>query len=369
MMNNQHQFEKVEAKVEAGERLTVEDARLLYDSETDLHEVGRLADLVRRRMHGDIVYYNVNIHLNPTNVCHWRCPLCAFSRDPGDPGAYVLAQDHLLERCDEAVREGCTEIHIVGGLHPDHDYSWYRNILHSLKTAYPNVHLKAWTAAEIAYFAELERTSVEDVLRDMVDAGLGSLPGGGAEIFASRVRKRIAPRKIDATAWLDVHRTAHALGLRSNATMLFGHLETIDERIDHMDRLRTLQDEAGGFQAFVPLAFHPESSPLASESEETLHLTSPADRLRTIAVSRLMLDNFPHIKAYWVSLGLETAQIALGYGADDFDGTVRHERIHHEAGGRTPTALTVEQLRNRILETGRRPVERDTLYRPVDAGR
>ena len=356
-----HALDHIRRKVEAGERLSPAEGEFLFQPEVDLHAVGELADLVRRRRCGDVVCYNVNAHLNPTNVCVFRCPLCAYSRDPGDPGAYVMSDEEILARGREAAESGATELHVVGGVHPDKPLDWYLGILRDLHEACPRLCLKAWTAVEIAWFAELGGCSVRAVLERMIEAGLVSLPGGGAEIFAPAVRQQICPRKCDANTWLAVHRTAHALGLRTNATMLYGHVESPADRVDHLVRLRELQDTTGGFQAFIPLAFHPENTALA-------HLPGPTglDDLRVMAVSRLLLDNFPHMKAYWISLGIGTAQTALAYGADDLDGTVRHEKIHHDAGSTAPELLSVDELRGLITEAGRRPVERDTLYRRVE---
>ncbi|HUT94404.1 MAG TPA: aminofutalosine synthase MqnE [Thermoguttaceae bacterium] len=352
---------RIREKVASGKRLTAGDGELLFHPEVDLHTVGELANLVRERKNGDVAYYNINAHLNPTNVCIYRCPLCAYSCDADDPKAYVMTDDEVLARGEEAARSGCTELHIVGGVHPEKKLDWYLNIIRTLHEAYPRLHLKAWTAVEIAWFAERSGGSVEGVLGALVEAGLGSLPGGGAEIFQPEVRQQISPRKIDADTWLDVHRTAHRLGLRSNATMLYGHVESAAHRVDHLIRLRELQDETGGFQAFIPLSFHPEGTQFAD-----LPGPSGLDDLRTMAAGRLILDNFDHVKAYWISLGIGTAQTALAYGADDLDGTVRHEKIHHDAGSTTPELLSVDDLRALIAEAGRRPVERDTLYRRVE---
>lgn len=347
-------------KVQAGQRLTFADGMLLYDPTTPLHEVGALANLVRERRNGNYGYYNINTHLNPTNVCVYRCTFCAFRSDLRDPKGYVMSDEQILARGREAVDNGCTEMHIVGGLHHQRDYDWYLGMIRLLHEAYPALHLKAWTGVEINWFEFLTRRSVREILEELVAAGLGSLPGGGAEIFHPEVRDQICEHKADASKWLDVHRTAHQLGLKSNCTMLYGHIETEYHRVDHLLRLRELQDETGGFQTFIPLAFHPENTGLS-------HLRKPsaiAD-LRTIAVSRLLLDNIPHIKAYWIMLGLGTAQAALSYGADDLDGTVRHELIYHDAGATTPELLTVEEICRTIREAGREPVERDTLYRRV----
>jgi aminodeoxyfutalosine synthase len=362
MPANDSMLADIRAKVEAGRRLSREDGECLFRPEVDLHAVGRMADAVRRRKNGSAAYYNINAHLNPTNVCIYRCPLCAYSRDPGDAGAFVMTDDEILARGNEAAAGGATEMHIVGGIHPQKDYAWYRGILAKLHAAHPALHLKAWTPVEIAWFAESAGRTIEEILEDLVSAGLGSMPGGGAEIFDSQLRQRIAPRKADAATWLAVHRAAHRRGVRTNATMLYGHLENTSHRIDHLLRLRDLQDETAGFQAFIPLAFHPEGTALA---DLVPHPPTALDDLRTVAVSRLVLDNFDHIKAYWISLGVATAQIALGYGADDLDGTVRHEKIHHEAGSKAPEALSVEELEAMIVEAGFTPVERDTLYRRV----
>jgi len=356
------EFAAIHSKVEAGQRLTREDGEFLFRPEVDLHAVGRMADRVRRRKNGNAAYYNINAHLNPTNVCIYRCPLCAYSRDPDDPTAYVMGQDEILARGQEATANGSTELHIVGGIHPAKEYSWYRGILAGLHEAFPQLHLKAWTAVEIAWFAESTGRTVKAILEDLMSVGLGSLPGGGAEVFSPEVRRQIAPRKADADAWLAVHRTAHGLGLRTNATMLYGHLETARDRVEHLLRLRELQDETGGFQAFIPLAFHPEGTQLA---DRTPCPPTAMDDLRTVAVSRLLLDNFDHVKAYWITLGVPTAQIALCYGADDLDGTVRHEKIHHDAGSKAPEILAVDDLEALIREAGFDPAERDTLYRRV----
>jgi len=355
-------LDSIRRKVEAGARISPAEGEALFDPQVDFHELGELADRVSRRRHGDAAYYNVNAHLNPTNVCRFRCPLCAYSRDSDDPDAYVMSRDQILERGREAAQSGATELHIVGGVHPDKGFDWYLDILGSLHAAFPRLHLKAWTAVEVAWLAQLTGLSIRSVLEKMIAAGLGSLPGGGAEIFHPEVRRQIAPLKADGETWLAVHRTAHELGLRSNATMLYGHVEAAAHRIDHLLRLRELQDRTGGFQAFIPLAFHPDGTQL---SDRVQRRPTALEDLRVMAVSRLFLDNFDHVKAYWISLGVGTAQVALCYGADDLDGTVRHERIHHEAGSQAPEILSIDELRALILETGRQPIERDTLYRPM----
>lgn len=352
---------EIRDKVEAGERLTAEDGLFLDSPDAPLQEVGQLANFVRERKNGNVAYFNVNAHLNPTNVCVYRCRFCAFRSDLRNPKGYIMSDEQILERGAEADAAGCTELHIVGGLHHKMPYDWYRGLITLLKANYPRIHLKAWTAVEINWFEFLTKQSTAWVLNDMREAGLGSMPGGGAEIFHPEVRDQICEHKADTHNWLHIHRTAHELGIRTNCTMLYGHLESNYHRIDHLLRLRELQDETHGFQVFIPLAFHPENTKLQ-------HLKKPsalAD-LRTVAVSRLMLDNIQHIKAYWIMLGIGTAQTALAYGADDLDGTVRHELIYHDAGATTPEVLSVEQIRNLIVEAGREPIERDTIYQSVE---
>jgi aminodeoxyfutalosine synthase len=351
----------IREKVEAGERLTLDDGILLYQRDVPLPELGELANLVRERKNGNFAYYNINTHLNPTNVCVYRCTFCAFRADLRDAKGYWMNDEQVLARGQEAVNSGCTEMHIVGGLHHQAKYEWYRRVISVLHDNFPSLHLKAWTPVEIDWFSRLTKKPIRWVLEDMIDAGLGSLPGGGAEIFHPEVRQQICEHKADSARWFETHRTAHQLGLRSNCTMLYGHVEQAYHRIDHLLRLRELQDETGGFQTFIPLAFHPDNTGLS-------HITKPSGPmdLRTMAVSRLMLNNVPHMKAYWIMLGIGTAQVALSYGADDIDGTVRHELIYHDAGAETPEILTVEAIRRLIEEAGREPVERDTLYHRVE---
>lgn len=353
-------FAKIQDKVEAGTRLDFDDGMTLYDPGVPLQELGKLANSVRERMHGNVAYYNINTHLNPTNVCIYRCRFCAFRSDLRDPKGYVMSEEQILARGKEAFDNGCTEMHIVGGLHHKMPYEWYRGILELLNQAYPTIHLKAWTPVEVGWFEHLTKKGVTEILEDLREAGLGSLPGGGAEIFHSEVRDQICEHKADAHKWFEVHRTAHQLGIRSNCTMLYGHLEDAFHRVDHLIRLRELQDETGGFQTFIPLAFHPENTQL-----DNIKKPSALADLRNLAVARLMLDNVAHIKAYWIMLGIETAQIALHYGADDIDGTVRHELIYHDAGATTPEILSVERIQQLIAETGREPLERDTVYRRI----
>lgn len=353
-------LKQIREKVEKGDRLSLEDGLQLYEPSAPLHEVGQLANLVRERLNGNVAFYNINTHLNPTNVCVYRCIFCAFRSDLRDPKGYLMTDEQILQRGREAVENGCTEMHIVGGLHHQMKFDWYVNVIRILHEAYPQLHLKAWTGVEISWFEFLTKRPTRSILQEMIDAGLGSMPGGGAEIFHPEVRDQICEHKADASKWLNIHRTAHQLGLKTNCTMLYGHIESAYHRIDHLLRLRQLQEETGGFQTFIPLAFHPANTGLA-------HLEKPSAimDLRTMAISRLVLDNVPHIKAYWIMLGIGTAQAALSYGADDLDGTVRHELIYHDAGATTPEMLTVEQIRRLIEEAGREPVERDTLYRRI----
>ncbi len=350
----------IREKIESGERLNLEDGLLLSSPEVSLPEVGELANRVRERLHGNVAYYNINTHLNPTNVCVYRCSFCAFRADLRDALGYLMSVDQILARGQEAVEAGSTELHITGGLHHQQPYSWYLNLIQILHEAYPSLHLKAWTPVEIDWFATMANKPIRTILEEMIDAGLGSLPGGGAEIFHPEVRNQICEHKANAGRWFETHRTAHQLGLKSNATMLYGHIEKAYHRIEHLLRLRQLQDETGGLQAFIPLAFHPENTGLSQ-----IRKPSSLMDLRIMAVSRLMLDNIPHVKAYWIMLGLGTAQIALAYGADDLDGTVRHELIYHDAGAETPEVLSVARIRRMIEQAGREPIERDTLYRRV----
>ncbi|XZE43874.1 aminofutalosine synthase MqnE [Pirellulaceae bacterium SH467] len=356
----QDRLRVVRDKVEQGGRLTMEDGLFLSSPETPLQAVGELANYVRERINGNVGYYNINTHLNPTNVCVYRCRFCAFRSDLRDPKGYVMSDEQILARGQEAVENGCTEMHIVGGLHHQRGYDWYRGIIENLHRVYPQIHLKGWTAVEINWFEFLTKMSSKAILEDLREAGLGSMPGGGAEIFHPEVRDQICEHKANTHKWLEIHQSAHEIGLKTNCTMLYGHVEQAYHRIDHLLKLRGLQDKTGGFQTFIPLAFHPENTKLS-------HLKKPSALmdLRTMAVSRLMLDNVPHIKAYWIMLGIGTAQTALAYGADDIDGTVRHELIYHDAGATTPEILSVEQIKQLIVEAGREPVERDTVYRRV----
>ena len=349
----------IREKVEAGVRLSFDDG-LAMEASNDLFAIGMMANLVRERYNGNFGYYNVNTHINPTNVCVYKCDFCAFRADLNDERAYVMDKAQILGRAKSAHDRGATELHIVGGLHHKLPFDYYVDIVRWIKDAYPEIHIKAYTGVEIEFFAKIARLSIREVLEKLVEAGLGSLPGGGAEIFHPEVREQVCGAKASTETWLEVHRTAHQLGLHTNATMLYGHIEKAKHRIDHMVRLRELQDETGGFQTFIPLAFHPDNSRM-----DEIPKPSGVMDLKTMAISRLMLDNFPHIKAYWVMLGIKTAQVALSFGADDIDGTVVHETIYHEAGAETPQEITVNEIRRLIAEAGREPVERDTLYHKV----
>jgi aminodeoxyfutalosine synthase len=353
-------LEPIAPKVLAGERLSAEEGLALFESH-DMLALGWLANHVREKRHGNVCYFNVNRHINPTNVCVAHCKLCAFGRSPDAPGAYTFALEEIFQRAAQGVAEGATEFHIVGGLHPDLPFDYYLDLIRGLKQRFPHVHLKAFTAVEVHYYSRLAMISLREVLVRMKEAGVDSLPGGGAEIFHPRVRRIICDHKVSGQMWLQIARTAHELGMRSNATMLYGHVETNEERVDHLLRLRELQDRTHGFQTFIPLAFHPANTPLA-------HLPGPTglDDLKTIAVSRLLLDNFDHIKAYWIMLTPRIAQVALRFGADDLDGTVVEEKIYHDAGATTPEHLSRGELERLIRAAGRVPVERDTLYNRVD---
>ena len=352
-------LQPIAEKVLSGHRLSSDDALALYAS-PDILAVGWLANQVRERLHGDNTYFNVNRHINPTNVCVAACRLCAFGRKKDTPGAYTMALEEAWQTAASGYSEAVTEFHIVGGLHPDLPFQYFLDLIRGLKERFPSVHLKAFTMVEVAYLAKRAKLSIRETLEQLKAAGVDSLPGGGAEIFADRIRHMICDHKIDGDQWLETARTAHQMGLRSNATMLYGHIESDEDRVDHLLKLRALQDDTGGFQTFIPLAFHPANTPL-----EHLPTTTGMLDLRQIAVSRLLLDNFAHIKAYWQMLTPRIAQISLRFGADDMDGTVLEEKIYHDAGATTPQGLRRQELQRLIREAGRVPVERDTLYRPV----
>jgi aminodeoxyfutalosine synthase len=352
-------LEPIAAKVLAGERLEANDGLALYGS-PDVLAVGWLANHVRERLHGDVTYFNINRHINPTNVCVAACKLCAFGRKKGDPAGYTMALEEAWQTAASGYSEAVTEFHIVGGLHPDLPLEYFLDLVRGLKERFPKVHIKAFTMVEVAYLARRAKLSIEQTLIKLREAGVDSMPGGGAEIFAPRVRSIICDHKIDGEEWLTTARLAHKLGFKSNATMLYGHIENDEDRVDHLLKLRELQDETGGFQTFIPLAFHPENTLL-----DHLPVTTGLTDIRQIAVSRLLLDNFAHIKAYWQMLTPKIAQIALRFGADDLDGTVIEEKIYHDAGATTPQGMTRKELCRLITEAGRIPVERDTLYHAV----
>jgi aminodeoxyfutalosine synthase len=347
-------------KVDAGVRLSFEDGVRLFDC-PDLLAVAWLANREREKRHGARTYYNFNIRLEATNVCVASCLFCSFARlRPGDPGSYTMSLEQVWDKLRARAHQPLTEVHVVNGLHPDLPFEYYLEMLRGFKRIRPDIHLKCFTAVEIAFFADLYGRTDEQVLRDLMEAGLDSLPGGGAEVFAERVRRKICHDKCGTDRYLDIHRTAHCLGMRSNITMLYGHIETPGERVDHMLRVRALQDETGSVQAFIPLAFHPDNNQMRK-----LPAPTAADSLRVLAVSRLVLDNVPHVKAFWIATGVEVAQIALWFGVDDLDGTVQEERIYHMAGARTPEAMSTSDIRRLIRSAGREPVERDTLYNVV----
>ncbi len=353
----------IATKVHQGLRLDREDGIRLYES-NDLLMIGRLGNFVREKLHGKNAYFNVNRHIEPTNVCVLKCGLCAFGKNIRSPEAYTFSLEEIYGRAEEGAAQGATEFHIVGGLHPDLPFEYYLDMLRGLKQRLPHIHLKAFTAVEIQFFADLDNISIEETLQRLKDAGLDSMPGGGAEIFADRVREIICKGKISGQRWLEIVRIAHRMGLHSNATMLYGHVETYEERVDHILALRDLQDETGGFKTFIPLAFHSANTPL-----DYLPETTGFDDLKNIAISRLLLDNFPHIKSYWIMVGTKMAQMSLLFGADDIDGTVVEEKITHAAGAQTPQALSRSELVRMIREAGFIPLERDTLYDklvPVD---
>lgn len=352
----------IEAKVEAGERLAREDGLALFEPRR-LLAVGAMADGVRRGKHGLRTWYIANTHVNFTNRCENRCDLCAFWAGAGEERGYLLTSDDVVERARPDVAAGATEIHLVGGLHPDIGLDYYLDLLGRLREAFPEVCLQAFTAVEVHYAAKKAGLPVAEVLARLKAAGLAGLPGGGAEVFDPEVRRRIAPRKISGAEWLAVHREAHRLGMPTNATMLYGHVESPAHRVDHLLALRELQDETGGFAAFIPLPFHPEGTRLADLPGPTA-----VDDLATMAASRLLLDNIPHLKAFWIMLTPDLAQVALRFGADDMDGTVIREEITHAAGARTPQGLTTAVLVGLIRGAGGEPVERDTLYRPIVRG-
>ena len=344
------------AKVRNNERLSLDDGRLLYNH-PNLMAVGYLANIVRERVNGNQAFFIYNQHINYSNICTNLCKFCAFGKEKGHAQAYEMSIETIKGKVRERLDEPISEIHMVGGIHPELPFSYYLEALRGIKEVRPDVHIQAFTCVEIHHLAQLAGKSVDKTLEELIAAGLGSLPGGGAEVFSPRIRKLTCETKLPGEGWLEVAKTAHQVGLHTNATMLYGHIETIDERLEHLDALRRTQDETGGFLAFIPLAFHPKNTGMSEHAN-----TTGVNDLKNIAVSRLMLDNFPHIKAYWVMIGPKLAQVALSFGADDMDGTVKEEVITHMAGAETAQALGHKTLIRLIKEAGREPVQRDTLY-------
>ncbi|MGI6655492.1 MAG: aminofutalosine synthase MqnE [Desulfobulbus sp.] len=342
-------------KVRAGKRLSLEDGRILY-THPNILAVGALADIVRKRKNGDQAFFVYNQHINYSNICINLCKFCAFGRERGHELSYEMSVDEIRDKVRERLDEPITEIHVVGGVHPDLPFSYYLDMLRAIHEVRPGVHVQGFTCVEIDHLAKVAGMPVRETLQALMDVGLGSMPGGGAEVFSPRIRNLTCEKKLPGEGWLNVARIAHSLGLRTNATMLYGHIETVEERLEHLDALRRLQDETGGFLAFIPLAYHPKNTELSGQG------TTGIEDLRNIAVSRLMLDNFPHIKAYWVMIGPKLAQVALSFGADDMDGTVTEEKITHMAGAETEQSLGHKTLIRLIREAGRQPVQRDTLY-------
>ncbi len=355
-------------KVLARERLSTNDAVVLFESH-DLLAVGALADWMNRQRHGDRVFVSANQHLNPTNVCVLRatCTFCSFARRPNEDGAYTMSLEEAFHEAAAWRDTPVREFHVVGGLHPKLRLSYYEDLIRGLKERHPGAEVKALTAVEIAHLARLERLTVEDVLLRLQNAGLDTIPGGGAEVFSQGVRATIAKRKLVAEEWIDVHRRAHRLGIRSNCTMLYGHVETFADRVEHLDMLRTLQDETGGFLAYIPLAFHPDHNELGDQLGRTGTATTGFDDLKSLAVGRLFLDNVDHIKTHWIMNTPKVSQIALHFGVDDLEGTVRRERIYHEAGATTPEGMTFAEIVHLIKDAGKRPVERNVHYEEVRA--
>lgn len=351
---------KIEEKILSGKRLTERDALKLFETD-DIFSLGRLASSIAEKKNGNKAYFIRNRHINPTNICVNRCRFCAFSRSAGQEGAFELTIQEIVNKLRPLVRTGrpISEVHIVGGLHPDWPFEYYLEMISTIKKHFPQLHIKAFTAVEIDYMAGISGLGLGETLTALKSNGLGSMPGGGAEIFAPAIRGRLCPEKISGTRWLEVMTAAHRAGIRTNATMLYGHIEKYEDRADHLGRLRKLQDRTGGFQAFIPLAYHPKNTRIKGR------YTSGIDDLKTIAISRLFLDNFDHIKAYWIMLGEKISQLALKFGADDIDGTIIEEKITHSAGAMTGEQLSADQLIFLIKRAGKVPVERDSFYRKV----
>lgn len=352
-------IKKIREKIESGERISKDEAIYLFDC-SDLMALGEMAHYIKQRKHGDKVFFNQNYHLNMTNICVNRCELCAFSRNKDDDDAYCMEAGQIKEQM-ELLPEGVTEIHIVNGLHPDKPFDYYLEAIREIKKIRPDLQIQAFTAIEIEWFSRISSLSVEEVLKILKSEGLTALPGGGAEIFDPEIRSKICSKKISGQRWLEVMEIAHRLGIKTNATMLYGHLEKYEDRIDHLIKLRQLQDKTSGFMAFIPLSFHPQNTRFSH-----LPKTTALDDLKTHAISRIMLDNFDHIKAFWIMITPRLSQVSLYFGVSDFDGTVVQEKITHSAGAQTPEALNREEIVSIIKETGKIPVERDTLYRIIE---
>ncbi len=350
-------LKRIEKRVISGKRITPEEALTLFKSD-DIFTLGRIASYIAHKKNGDSVYFIQNHHINPTNICVNRCRFCAFSRSRGEKGAYELSIREIIKKLKR--NNHFTEVHIVGGLHPDWPFEHYLEMLREIKRNFPDIHIKAFTAVEIDYFSKISGLGVTETLKRLKNAGLDLMPGGGAEIFNKRVRNKICPEKIDGKKWLEIMQKAHEIGIMSNATMLYGHIESYRDRVEHMFKLRELQDKTGGFQAFIPLAFHPFNAEIGNGG-----YTSGIDDIKTIAVSRIFLDNFPHIKAYWIMLGEKIAQLAINFGADDLDGTIVEEKITHSAGAISRYGMTKAELINLIRKAGKRPIERDSFYNPI----
>ena len=366
-MLNQNTLPEIADKVASGERLTRDEGIALYHS-NELITLGSLASQVRERKNGKKAFFIVNRHINHTNICVNRCKLCAFGRDAEDSAAYVMSLDDIEAKATESADQNISEIHIVGGLNSDLKLDFYVEMMQRVRRVLPGVVIQSLTAVEIEFLAQTHNMTYKEVLETLHNIGLDSLPGGGAEIFAPRVREIICSKKIDGKKWLAVHQAAHEIGMRTNATMLYGHVETIEERVDHLIQLRELQDQTGGFLTFIPLAFHPKNTELEAMGLSTTTGTTGYDDLKTLAIARLMLDNFDHIKAYWVTVGPKLAQVSLAFGADDLDGTVVEEKIAHDAGAQTEQAMSKSKLVKMIKNAGYIPIQRDTLYNVVEEG-
>lgn len=356
-------FGRILEKVKAEERLSFDEGVQLYKS-NDILALGYLANIVRNRLNGDNTYFIYNQHINYSNICTNLCKFCAFGREKDSDLAYEMSVEEVKQKVRDRLDEPITEVHMVGGIHPDLPFEYYLEILRGIKEVRPELHIQAFTCVEIAHFAGLAGKSVEETLRILMDAGLGSLPGGGAEVFSPRIRELTCEKKLSGRDWLNITKIAHKQGLNTNATMLYGHIETIEERLEHLQALRETQDETNGFLAFIPLSFHPKNTAMSDLSR-----TTGIDDLKNVAVARLFLDNFPHIKAYWVMIGPQMAQIALSFGADDMDGTVKEEVITHMAGAETDQAIGSTTLVRLIQEAGRTAVQRDTLYNVIEVHR